>query len=208
LIKTDKDNKFILRLIWAATLRCWYGAGILKKIREQAMSERILLGISSCLLGENVRYDGGHKLDRCLRDTLGQFVQWVAVCPEVECGLGIPREAMRLEGNPEHPRLVTTLTKIDHTKRMQKWIGGKLEQLAKLDLCGFVFKSKSPSCGMTAIEVFMEKNNSAKKGIGLFAAAFMRQFPLLPVEEDIRLHDAGVRENFIERIFTGSRNHV
>src|SRR5512143_1734368 len=105
----------------------------------------IKLGISSCLLGENVRYDGGHKLDHYLRDTLGQFVEWVPVCPEVECGLPVPREAMRLVGDPDAPRLVTRKTGIDHTERMTKWAGRKLAQLERQNLCGFVFKARSPS---------------------------------------------------------------
>src|SRR4030042_3660144 len=98
--------------------------------------KKIKLGISSCLLGENVRYDGGHKLDRFLQDTLGQYVEYVAVCPEVECGLGIPRESMHLEGEPDALRLVTTRTKIDHTRRMVNWAQKRGRELEKGDLGG------------------------------------------------------------------------
>jgi uncharacterized protein YbbK (DUF523 family) len=172
---------------------------------RKKVNDRIKLGISSCLLGENVRYDGGHKLDRYLRDIVGQFVEWVPVCPEVECGLSIPREAMRLVGDIENPRLVTARTGIDHTERMKKWAKQKLEQLEKEDLCGFVFKSKSPSSGMRGIKVYNKAGIPSKKGIGIFAKAFMERFTLMPVEDEGRLNDAGLRENFIERIFVYNR---
>jgi len=159
------------------------------------------IGISTCLLGEQVRYDGGHKLDRFLTNTFGQFVEWVPVCPEVECGLPIPRESMRLEGDPEHPRLVTSRTRRDLTERMVNWARKRLKELEKEDLCGFVFKSKSPSSGMERVKVFDKHGMPHKVGSGIFAGAFMKRFPLIPVEEDGRLHDPELRENFIERIF-------
>jgi uncharacterized protein YbgA (DUF1722 family)/uncharacterized protein YbbK (DUF523 family) len=167
--------------------------------------EKIKLGISACLLGENVRYDGGHKLDRSLTDTLGQYVEYVPVCPEVECGLGVPRESMRLEGDPESPRLVTTRTKGDMTDHMVRWAKKRVVELEKDDLYGFIFKSNSPSSGMERIRVYNEKGRSVKKGVGIFARIFMHHFPLLPVEDEGRLHDPGLRENFIERIFTLKR---
>ena len=163
--------------------------------------EKIKLGISTCLLGENVRYDGGHKLDRFLRDTLGRYVDYVPVCPEAECGMGIPREAMRLEGNPDAPRLVTRSTRIDKTEMMVSWAKKRIARLASEDLCGFIFKSDSPSSGMERVKVYDEKGMPAKTGVGIFARMFMDAFPLLPVEEEGRLHDPGLRENFIERIF-------
>jgi uncharacterized protein YbgA (DUF1722 family)/uncharacterized protein YbbK (DUF523 family) len=169
------------------------------------MSEHIVLGISSCLMGEKVRYDGGHKLDHFLRDTMGRFVRWVSVCPEVECGLAVPREPMHLTGDPDHPRLVTTRTQIDHTEQMQKWILKKLDELVHLDLCGFVFKSKSPSSGMTDVTIYNDQGTACKTGAGLFAGAFMQRFPLLPVEDESRLNDPGLRENFIELIFVFKR---
>lgn len=159
------------------------------------------LGISTCLLGENVRYDGGHKLDRYLRDVLGPFVEWVPVCPEVECGLPIPRESMHLEGTPEAPRLITRKTRIDHTDQMVRWAEKRLNELQKENLCGYVFKAKSPSSGMRDIKIYSEKGHPVSKGSGIFAGLFMKRFPLIPVEDEGRLNDPGLRENFIERVF-------
>ncbi len=169
------------------------------------MTDKIRLGISSCLLGEQVRYDRGHKLDHFLTDTLGRFVEWVPVCPEVEYGLPVPREAMRLVGLPENPRLVTRKTGIDHTEGMKKWARKRLAELEKKDLCGFVFKSRSPSSGMTGVKVYSDSGMPSKKGRGIFAREFMDQFPLMPVEDDGRMHDPKLRENFIERIFVYKR---
>jgi uncharacterized protein YbgA (DUF1722 family)/uncharacterized protein YbbK (DUF523 family) len=167
--------------------------------------EKIKLGISTCLLGENVRYDGGHKLDRFLTDTLGQDVEYIPVCPEVECGLPIPRESMHLEGDPESPRLVTSRTKQDMTERMVSWSKKRVVELEKEGLCGFIFKSDSPSSGMERVRVYNEKGMPVKNGVGMFARIFMEHYPLLPVEDEGRLHDPKLRENFVERIFTLKR---
>jgi uncharacterized protein YbgA (DUF1722 family)/uncharacterized protein YbbK (DUF523 family) len=167
--------------------------------------EKIRLGISTCLLGENVRYDGGHKLDRFLTETLGQYVDYVPVCPEVECGLPVPRESMHLDGDTEAPRLVTSRTKQDMTERMVQWAQRRVGELEKESLMGFIFKSDSPSSGMERVRVYSEKGMPVKKGVGLFARAFMEHFPLLPVEEEGRLHDPRLRESFIERIFAFKR---
>jgi len=167
--------------------------------------EKIRLGISTCLLGENVRYDGGHKLDRFLTDTLGQYVEYVPVCPEVECGLPVPRESMHLEGDHESPRLVTLRTKQDMTERMVSWAKSRVVELEKEGLCGFIFKSDSPSSGMERVGVYNEKGMPVKKGVGMFAGIFMEHYPLLPVEDEGRLHDPKLRENFVERIFTLKR---
>ena len=160
------------------------------------------LGISTCLLGENVRFDGGNKHDRFLTGTLGRYVEYVPVCPESECGLGIPREAMRLVGDPANPRLVTVRSGIDHTDRMVAWAKDRIEELADEGLCGFIFKSKSPSSGMERVKVYGDGGMPAKTGVGIFARIFMERFPRIPVEEEGRLHDPKLRENFIERIFT------
>jgi uncharacterized protein YbgA (DUF1722 family)/uncharacterized protein YbbK (DUF523 family) len=170
-----------------------------------AAHDKITLGISSCLLGNNVRYDGGHAWDRFLTDTLGQYVAYVPVCPEVECGFSIPRETLRLVGSPDAPRLVTVKSGQDHTGKMLTWARGKVEELEKEQLCGFIFKSKSPSSGMERVKIYDEHGVSAKKGVGLFARTFMEHFPLLPAEDEGRLHDPVLRENFIERIFTYQR---
>ena len=165
------------------------------------MDGKIKLGISTCLLGENVRYDGSHKLDRFLTDTLGQYVEYVPVCPEVECGLPVPRESMHLEGDPDAPRLVTSRTKQDMTEKMVNWARRRVSELETEGLMGFIFKSDSPSSGMERVRVYNEKGMPAKKGVGMFARIFMEHFPLLPVEEEGRLHDPKLRDNFIERIF-------
>jgi uncharacterized protein YbgA (DUF1722 family)/uncharacterized protein YbbK (DUF523 family) len=167
--------------------------------------EKIRLGISACLLGENVRYDGGHKLDRFLTTTLGQYVEYVPVCPEVECGLPVPRESMHLEGDPESPRLVTSRTKQDMTERVVSWADKRVVELEKEDLCGFIFKSDSPSSGMERVRVYNEKGMPSKKGVGIFARILMDHFPLIPVEDEGRLHDPELRENFIESIFALKR---
>jgi uncharacterized protein YbgA (DUF1722 family)/uncharacterized protein YbbK (DUF523 family) len=169
------------------------------------MPHKPRLGISACLLGEKVRYDGGHKLDHYLAGVLGRFVEWVPVCPEVECGLPVPRESMRLVGDPEAPRLIAQRSGTDHTGRMLAWAEKRLAELEEKELCGFVFKSRSPSSGMQGVRIYSEKGMPVKKGSGLFAAAFMRRFPLLPVEDEGRLNDPELRENFIERIFVYSR---
>ena len=169
------------------------------------MEEKIKVGISSCLLGNKVRWNGGHKRDRYLVETLGRFVEWVPVCPEVETGLGIPRETLRLVGHAESPRLVTTKTGIDHTAAMQAWARRRLKALEKENLCGFVFKCDSPSSGMVRVKVYNDKGQPEKKGVGIFARAFMDHFPLLPVEDDGRLHNPAIRENFIEQVFTLKR---
>jgi uncharacterized protein YbgA (DUF1722 family)/uncharacterized protein YbbK (DUF523 family) len=157
---------------------------------EETSMEKIRIGISACLLGQNVRYDGGHQHDRYITDTLGRWFDWVPVCPEVEYGLPVPREAMRLVGDPENPRLLTIRSRIDHTDGMLAWAKGRLEALAAEDLSGFVYS---------------ESGMAVKKGVGIFAGAFMTRFPLLPAEEDGRLNDPILRENFIERIFVYRR---
>lgn len=169
------------------------------------MGNKIKLGISSCLAGEKVRYDGGHKLDHFLVETLGQYVDWVPVCPEVEYGLPVPREAMQLVGNPQSPRLVTVRTGRDHTEGMKRWASEKLDRLEQEDLCGFIFKSRSPSSGMRGVKVYNQARIPTRTGIGIFARAFMERFLFIPVEDDGRLHDPALRENFIARVFVFRR---
>ncbi|MGZ8447212.1 MAG: YbgA family protein [Candidatus Deferrimicrobiaceae bacterium] len=166
------------------------------------MGEPIRILISSCLLGEKVRYDGGHKREGSLVETLGRFVEWVPVCPEVDCGLPTPREAMRLVGNPSAPRLVTSRGGIDHTERMLTWSRKKLEELAPLGLCGYVCKKDSPSSGMERVMVYGDAGVPAKVGAGVFTKAFMDYFPLIPVEEEGRLNAPVLREMFIGKVFT------
>ena len=167
--------------------------------------EKIKIGISSCLLGEKVRYDAGHQLDRYITDTLGQYFEWVPVCPEIEYGLPVPREPMRLVGDPDSPRLLTIRTGIDHTEGMLKWAEKKLKELEKEELGGFIFKSRSPSSGIGGVKVYTSSGMPSQRGIGLFGGAFMNKFPVIPVIDDGRLHDPGLRENFIERVFVYKR---
>lgn len=163
------------------------------------------LGISECLLGRPVRHDGGHKHDRFLTDTLGTWVEWVSLCPEVEIGLGTPRPAMRLVASGTGARLVVRKTGEDLTGRMTSWAKGRLEGLGDLD--GFVLKKDSPSCGMERVRLYPEAEGvqPAKNGRGLFAAALIDRYPLLPVEEEGRLNDPVLREHFIERVFAYRR---
>ena len=161
----------------------------------------IRLGISTCLLGERVRYDGGHKLDHFLVDVLGQHVEWVSVCPEVEIGLPIPREPVRLVGDPASPRLIAPKSGTDHTERMKAWARERLEQLATMDLCGFVLKKDSPSSGLFRVRIYDQHGMPSRTGAGIFPRELMHRFPLLPLEEEGRLNDMPLRENFIERVF-------
>ncbi len=165
------------------------------------MSSPITVGVSSCLLGEHVRYDGGHKHDRYITGTLGRFFSFEPVCPEVECGMTTPREAMRLEGDPAAPRLITRQSRLDKTDQMQMFCSARIARLKQLDLCGFIFKKDSPSSGLFRVKVYGQDGLPRKIGQGLFAASFVRNFPRIPVEEAERLHDDSIRENFIERVF-------
>jgi uncharacterized protein YbgA (DUF1722 family)/uncharacterized protein YbbK (DUF523 family) len=167
--------------------------------------QKIKIGISSCLLGEKVRYDGGHKLDRYITDTLGHYFEWFPVCPEVEYGLPVPRESMHLIGDPASPRIVTIRTGVDHSEGMKKWAADKLTQIEKEDLCGFIFKSKSPSSGIGGIKVYTSSGIPSNKGTGIFGGAFMSYFPLIPVIDDGRLHNPNLRENFIEQVLVYKR---
>ncbi len=166
---------------------------------------KIRLGISTCLLGKNVRYDGGHKHDPFLTETLGKFFEWVPVCPEVEMGMGIPRESSRLVGSPESPRLIAQRSGTDYTDAMQRFAAERVDKLAASDIHGYVLKKNSPSCGMLRVRVYSDSGMPARNGRGLFADRLLRELPLLPVEEEGRLHDPVLRENFIERVFAHDR---
>ncbi len=164
--------------------------------------DKIRIGVSKCLLGEPVRYDGQHKHNHFITDTLGPYLEYVGVCPEVECGMSVPRETLRLVGDPDAPRLMTTKTGIDHTERMQTWAAQRVKELEREDLHGYIFKKGSPSSGMERVKVYNAKGGMAGKAPGMFGKAFMEHFPVLPCEEDGRLNDIDLRENFIERVFS------
>ncbi len=161
------------------------------------------VGISACLLGRPVRYDGGHKREALLADVLARSFEWVPVCPESECGLGVPREPMQLEGSLHAPRLVTIETRVDLTERMLRWARLRVGQLEGQKLAGFVFKCRSPSCGLRRHKpppVFDSRGQPHAAGTGLFARIFAEHFPLLPLADEESLRDPAAREEFIARI--------
>ena len=164
------------------------------------MKRSITIGVSACLLGKHVRYDGGHKQDHFITDTLGTYFSLVPVCPEVECGLSTPREAMRLEGDPVAPRLMTCHTRIDRTEQMLAFCSTKISEFENEYICGFVFKERSPSCCLTEIPL-LGSGASEMFTIGLFANKVARCFPLMPLEEAERLNNPLILKNFIERVF-------
>jgi uncharacterized protein YbbK (DUF523 family)/uncharacterized protein YbgA (DUF1722 family) len=164
------------------------------------------LGISSCLLGQEVRYDGGHKRDRFLTDVLGPYVRWVPVCPEIEIGMGTPRPPIRLEADGDGGvRLVMPSTGEDLTDRMRTYAERRVRALEARDLCGYVLKKDSPSCGMERVKVWDRNDVPSRDGTGVYAEALLRLAPRLPVEEEGRLNDPRLRENFIARIFAYRR---
>ena len=167
---------------------------------------RIRIGVSSCLLGRKVRYDGQHKRDDFLTEGLAPFVEWVPVCPEQELGLGVPREPVRLLGSAAAPRLVAERSGKDHTEAMRRLAEARVRELEGLDLSGYVTKKDSPSCGMERVRVHSPRGGPPRRdGVGAFAAVLLARMPLLPVEEEGRLHDPALRESFVERIFAYAR---
>ena len=175
-------------------------------MQKLAAFSKIPIGISACLLGETVRFDGGHKHDPYLTETLGPFFEYVPVCPEVGCGLPVPRESMHLVGTPENNHLIGNKTNTDYTEQMQDYCDRAIEELRPRNLRGFIFKAKSPSSGLFRVKLYTPDGNPLSQYTsGLFARAFTRAFPSLPCEEDGRLHDPALRENFIERVFALKR---
>lgn len=172
------------------------------------MHETIRLGISSCLLGEKVRWDAGHKRDDFLVATVGPFVEWVPVCPEQESGMGVPRPPVRLLAGADGPRMVDPKSGQDHTPVMRRYAAARVRALSAEDLDGFVLKRESPSCGMERVRVYNDHGMPERQGVGLFAAALMARMPLLPLEEEGRLNDPLLRENFFTRVFAYRRLKV
>ena len=173
------------------------------------MAASLRIGVSACLVGDEVRFDGGHKRDAFLGDELAPFVKWVRVCPEVEVGMGVPREPVRLVRGPRGRSLmVGNQSGTDWTERMNALAARRVDALAEANLSGYVLKSKSPSCGMERVKLYEAEGTKAQptfKGVGLFAQALLERLPNLPVEEEGRLHDPRLRENFIERVFAYAR---
>ena len=169
-------------------------------------SGAIRIGVSACLLGQEVRFDGGHKRSDFLTGTLAGFVEFVAVCPEVDIGLGIPRESLRLVRNDSGAvRLVANKSGADLTDTMSAYAERRAAALEREDLSGYVLKKDSPSCGMERVRIYGHAGMPARDGRGLFAEALIRRLPNLPVEEEGRLNDPNLRENFIERVFAYHR---
>jgi uncharacterized protein YbgA (DUF1722 family)/uncharacterized protein YbbK (DUF523 family) len=167
---------------------------------------RLRIGVSSCLLGRKVRYDGQHKRDEFLTEVLDPFVEWVPVCPELELGLGVPREPIRLVGRAAAPRLVAERSGADHTAAMHAFADRRVAELAAEDLDGYVTKKDSPSCGMERVRVHDPGGGPPRRdGVGAFARVLLDRLPLLPLEEEGRLHDPALRESFVERVFAYAR---
>ncbi len=165
----------------------------------------IRLGVSSCLLGEEVRYDGGHRRDRFVAEELGRWVEWSPVCPEVELGMGVPRPTIRLVDASGETRLQETVTGADHTAAMRAYAGERAAQLRAAGLDGYVLKRNSPSCGKEGLTVLRGEQQVRQDGVGFFAAELMRALPDLPVEEEGRLSDPATRERFLVRVFCRNR---
>jgi uncharacterized protein YbgA (DUF1722 family)/uncharacterized protein YbbK (DUF523 family) len=165
---------------------------------------RLRLGVSACLLGAKVRFDGGHKRNRYIIDALGQHFEFVPFCPEVAIGMGTPRPSIRLVGDPQVPRAVGSRDPgLDVTDALRDY---SIRTARRMDgLCGFVLKKDSPSCGMERVKVYNDKGMPHPDGQGIFARAVQEANPLLPVEEEGRLNDPTLRENFISRVFVYAR---
>ncbi len=173
--------------------------------KDESADVSLKVGISSCLLGEHVRWDAGHKRDTFLVDVLGPYVTWVPVCPEFEAGMGVPREPVHLVRTGDGLQMRGVKSETDWTAAMETWARRRVRELEKQDLCGFVLKKGSPSCGMERVKVFAPPAPPRREGRGLFASALLRRLSDLPVEEEGRLNDPVLRENFIERLFAYQR---
>jgi uncharacterized protein YbgA (DUF1722 family)/uncharacterized protein YbbK (DUF523 family) len=167
--------------------------------------EPVRVGVSSCLLGSEVRWDGGHKRERFLTEVLAPFVEWVPICPELELGMGVPREPVSLSRASGELRMIGTRSGEDWTVAMTAFAKRRTREIEALELCGYVLKKDSPSCGMERVKVKADAGPGRRDGRGLFAAALIEGMPALPVEEEGRLNDARLRENWIERVFAYRR---
>lgn len=176
-------------------------------VNDEFISFPIKIGISTCLLGEKVRFDGGHKHDRYLTDILGKYFNFVSACPEIEIGMGVPRDSVRLVNIDNSVRMIGPKTGIDWTDRMISYSTNLIKRLSETNIFGYIFKSDSPTCGIERVRVYNKDGIPQKNGTGIFTNLFRTANPLIPVEEEGRLNDAKIRENFITRIFCYSRLH-
>ncbi|MCU7805412.1 MAG: DUF523 and DUF1722 domain-containing protein [Candidatus Thiodiazotropha sp. (ex Lucinoma borealis)] len=177
----------------------------IKKIIDNILPK---VGVSACLIGHSVRYDGGHKRDKFIVDVLNKHFDLVPICPETAIGLGTPRETIRLVGDHQRPRLVGGPDhNRDITDLMESYAHSQSYQVNQF--CSYILKKDSPSCGMERVKVYSEdENQPIRRGSGLFARILMEQHPLIPIEEECRLNDAILRENFINRIYVLQRWHI
>lgn len=159
------------------------------------------LGISACLLGKEVRYDGDHQLDQFVFDALEQHFDLIPVCPEVDCGMTVPREPMRLEGDAVAPRLVTMKNRIDKTDQMERWVQKHIAEMKQERFAGFVFKSGSPTCGL-AVNIYDAHGDIAGNAAGIFARRFSSRFSRRLVAEAEQLHEDSFCKDFIQRLLT------
>ncbi|BBM66395.1 hypothetical protein VA249_30410 [Vibrio alfacsensis] len=165
------------------------------------MESSIKVGISSCVMGQRVRFDSGHKISNFVTKELDGYFSFVPVCPEVGIGMTVPRPTIRLVSNEERIALVETKNpENDHTDKMLTYSENKVNELQREQLCGYIVCAKSPTCGMERVKVY-SKNNAAKEGVGLYTKTLMENMPWLPVEEDGRLNDPVLKENFITRVY-------
>ena len=172
---------------------------------DASTADEIRVGVSACLLGQEVRYDGGHKRDSYVTGTLARYFSFVPVCPELDIGLGVPRETLRLVRDGTELRMVAPGSGVDHTTRMRDYARRRVRQLEELGLSGYILKKNSPSCGMTRVRTYTTAGMPAPSDRGLYADALMTSMPLLPVEEEGRLNDPRLRENFVVRVFAFHR---
>lgn len=167
--------------------------------------DALTLGVSQCLLGDGVRYDGGHKANSFVLNLLAPHFNLVGVCPEVESGMGVPREAVQLRADDESLRMVGTESGTDYTHSINSFSIRRVEELSEAGLCGYIFKSNSPSCGLEAPVAAEGAAPGHATGPGLFAGAVLRAFPDLPVAQEGALGDTRTREGFVEQVFAYSR---
>ncbi len=177
-----------------------------ERTHDASIGSRPRLGISACLLGQPVRFDGGHKGNTFLTSGLGRYVEWVPVCPEMEAGMGVPREPVQLVQIAGETHMIAADSGRDWTGVMNRYAHRRGEELAGEELCGYILKNHSPSCGMGHVKLYRtDLQSPTRQGRGLFAAALLERFPALPVEEGERLENPVFREHFVERIFAEHR---
>ena len=177
-------------------------------LHDDAFTEKPAIGVSACLLGDDVRYNGENKKSPQIINTLGKHLRLIAVCPEVECGLSVPREPMQLTGDIECPRLMTINTSVDYTEKLMRWSKDKLKGLEEEPICGFILKCRSPSCALRDAKLYPSDRGSAIKSPGIFAGALIKHFPLIPISDEEDLADEGRLKQFVAQAMMVFKNNV